>query len=437
MAIPAATTQPSTTSIGKASWRALFASWLGWMFDGYESYALILVMTPAVRQLLPPESLPKASPYAGGLLAVTLLGWAAGGVTAGVLADYVGRRRTLMLSILCYASFAGLSAISWNYSSLLVFRFLTGLGLGAEWGPGAAMLAEFWPHASRGRAAGALHSAYGVGLLAASAIWFLMSPFGASSWRYMFVIGILPALLLLYVRRCVDEPALWIAANQTRQEAQKRLGMPVVSPLDMELAQFTVTSILSDPELRRRVGLLLLMAVTSVVPWWSASTWIPQHAAQLSTAVSSSLAGLMFSAGSIIGFLAMGLLADLVGRKPTIWFYYLGALVLSLCFFLLATNRYALLITAAATGFFSSGQFAWMTVYLPEMFPTRVRGTAMSLVFDTSRAVAVLCPLLAGWLISYWGGIGAAGATMSLIYVVGLLVTPFAGPETKGEPLPA
>src|ERR1700693_120613 len=145
MAIPAATTQPSTTPIGKASWRALLASWLGWMFDGYESYALILVMTPPVRQLLPPESLPKASTYAGGLLAVTLLGWAAGGVTAGVLADYVGRRRTLMLSILCYASFAGLSAISWNYSSLLVFRFLTGLGLGAEWGPGAAMLAEFWP----------------------------------------------------------------------------------------------------------------------------------------------------------------------------------------------------------------------------------------------------------------------------------------------------
>jgi MFS family permease len=90
-----------------------------------------------------------------------------------------------------------------------------------------------------------------------------------------------------------------------------------------------------------------------------------------------------------------------------------------------------------ANGFFSSGQFAWMTIYLPELFPTRVRGTAMSLVFDTSRAVAVLCPVLAGWFISFLGGIGAAGATMSLIYVVGLIVTPFAGPETKGKPLPA
>lgn len=437
MAERVVTAEPWSTSIGKASWRALAASWLGWMFDGYETYALVLVMTPAVRQLLSPERLPKASIYAGGLLAVTLLGWAVGGVAAGVLADYLGRRRTLMLSILCYAVFAGLAALSWNYWSLLTFRFLTGLGLGAEWGPGAAIVAEFWPPASRGRAAGALHAAYGVGLLLASGIWVLLRSAGPSSWRYMFVIGILPAFLLLYVRRWVDEPEIWIAANRGRREAKMRLEMGGVSPQDKELAQFTVTRILSDLGLRRRVGLLLLMAISSVVPWWSASTWIPEYAAQLSTKLPSSLTGLMFSAGSIAGFLAMGLLADLLSRKPIIWLFYLGALLLSLCFFLLVTDRRALLIMAAANGFFCSGQFAWMTIYLPEMFPTRVRGTAMSLVFDTSRAVSVLCPLLAGWLISFLGSIGAAGATMSLIYVVGLIVTPFAGRETKGKPLPA
>ena len=98
-------------SIDKASWRALAASWMGWMFDGYESYALVLVMALAVRELLPPDKLPKASVYIGGLLAVTLIGWAAGGIAAGVLADYIGRRRTLMLSILWYAVFAGLTAL--------------------------------------------------------------------------------------------------------------------------------------------------------------------------------------------------------------------------------------------------------------------------------------------------------------------------------------
>jgi hypothetical protein len=149
----------------------------------------------------------------------------------------------------------------------------------------------------------------------------------------MFIIGILSAFLLLYVRRWVDEPAIWIAANRGRREAQKRLEMGGVSPQDKELAQFTVTRILSDLELRRRVGLLLVMAVTTVVPWWSASTWIPEYAAQLSTKLPSSLTGLAFSAGSIAGFLTMGLLADLLGRKPVIWLFYLGALVFCLCFF--------------------------------------------------------------------------------------------------------
>jgi MFS family permease len=441
MAASIASTAVWNASISKASWRALVASWLGWMFDGYETWALVLVMMPAVRQLLSPGRLPKASIYVGGLLTVTLLGWAAGGIAAGVLADYVGRRRMLMLSILCYAVFAGLTALSWNYWSLLAFRFCTGIGLGAEWGPGAAIVAEFWPPASRGRAAGVLHSAYGVGLLLASGIWLLLNPLGPSSWRYMFVIGILPAFLLLYVRRWVDEPAMWVAANRDRREAQRRLEMGNASPQDRELVQFTVTRILSEPELRRRVGSLLLMSVTTVIGWWSVSTWIPQYAAQLSTnagqqsQLSSSMAGLMFSVGSVVGYLTLGLLADILGRKPTTWLYYLGALVFSLCLFLLIRDR-ALAVMVVANGFFSGGQFAWVTVYLPELFPTRVRGSAISLVCNSSRIVAGLGPLLTGWLVSFFGGIGTAAAMISLTYVVGLVVTPFAGPETKGKPLP-
>jgi MFS family permease len=437
MAANITTTQLWPRSIGTASWRALSASWLGWMFDGYETYALVLVMTPAVHQMLSPERLPRASIYIGGLLSVTLLGWAVGGVAAGVLADYLGRRRTLMLSILCYAVFAGLTALCWNYWSLLIFRFFTGLGLGAEWGPGAAIVAEFWPPASRGRAAGVLHAAFGVGLFLASGIWLLVKPLGPSAWRYMFVIGILPAFLLLYVRRWVDESSLWVAANQGRQEAEKRLEMGVGSQQDKEMAQFTVIRILSDSELRRRLGLLLLMSITTVVPWWSASTWIPEYAARLSTKLSPSLVGLTFSVGAIAGFMALGLLADILGRKPTIWLYYLGALGFSLCFFLLVRSWHALLAMAAANGFFCAGQFAWMTVYLPELFPTRVRGSAISLVFDSSRSIAGLGPLTAGWLISFFGGIGPAAATISLVYIVGLIVTPFAAPETKRKPLPA
>ena len=134
--------QPWTVSINDSARKALIASWMGWMFDAYEAFALVLVMTPALHQLLTPDHLQSASIYAGGLLAATQIGFAAGGVASGVLADYLGRRRTLMLSIVCYAVFAGLTAMSSNYWSMLICRFLTGIGLGAEWGPGAAIVAE-------------------------------------------------------------------------------------------------------------------------------------------------------------------------------------------------------------------------------------------------------------------------------------------------------
>ena len=140
-------------SITAASWRALVASFLGWMFDGYETYALILVAAVALRQLLAPDQLANLPIYIGGLLAVTLVGWATGGIIAGILADYIGRKRMLMLSILWYALFTGLTAFAGGYASLLILRFLTGLGLGAEWGPGTAILGESWPAKSRGRGA--------------------------------------------------------------------------------------------------------------------------------------------------------------------------------------------------------------------------------------------------------------------------------------------
>ncbi len=430
-------------SIDRSAWRALVTSWLGWMFDGYESYAIVFAMPIAVRQLLPPESTPEASIYMGALLSVTLLGWAIGGVAAGVLADYIGRKRTLMLSILWYAVFAGLTAISPYYWSLLIFRFLTGLGLGAEWGPGTAIVAELWPPASRGRAAGALHAAYGFGIFLASGLWLLLNPLGPSSWRLMFIIGILPAFLLLYIRKSVHDSTLWIVANTRRQEARERLATSAASHQDQELTQFTLSRVMLDPVLRRRIGLLLLMSISTVVGWWSVSTWVPQYAVRFATNAGpegqrlSSWVGLMFSVGAIVGYLALGFLADTWGRKPVTWLYYLGALGISLWFFLWTNDRHVLILLAGANGFFTSGQFAWMTIYLPELFPTSVRGSAMSVVFDSSRSLAALGPLVGGWLISSFGGIGPAAAVMSLIYIVGLAVTPFAGPETKGAPVPA
>jgi MFS family permease len=441
VAVAAKNARLRSISIEPSAWRALAASWVGWMFDGYEIYALVLVMAVAVRQLLPPEQLARASVYMGGLLASTLVGWAIGGVIAGVLTDYIGRKRMLVLSILWYALFAGMTALSPDYWWLLIFRFLTGLGLGAEWGPGTAIVAELWPASSRGRAGGILHSAQGVGFLLASGVWSLLSPLGVSSWRYMFLIGILPAFSLLFVRRAVNDPALWVAANERRLQAQKRIELGAASEQDRALTGFTLTRVFVEPELRRRVSLLFLMSLSTVVGSWSVSTWIPQYAAQLANKAGqtpqywASTAALIFSMGAIAGYLAFGFLADSLGRKLTAWLYYGAALGVSLCLFLWVTGWSALLITAALSGFFVNGQFAWMTIYLPELFPTRVRGSAMSLVFDSSRAIAALGSLMAGWLVYAFGGIGPAAATMALIYIAGLMITPFAGPETRRVPL--
>ncbi len=430
-------------SIGAAEWRALAASWLGWMFDGYETYALVLVAGIATRQLIAADQLDQLPIYIGGLLAVTLLGWATGGVLAGIFADYVGRKRMLMYSILWYAVFTGLTALAPNYWLLLAVRFLTGLGLGAEWGPGTAMVAEFWPSAVRGRAAAVLQSAFGFGFLLASAIWLVVGPLGPAAWRYMFLIGILPAFLLLYIRTHVQEPALWVSAAERRQAARERIARG--QPLDTAehgLVRFTMQHVLAEPVLRRRLLLLLAMSLSTVVGWWATSTWIPQYAGQLAGRAGldapqwATYTALIYNVGAIVGYLALGTTADLWGRKPATFLWFLGSLVIVQLLFLGVHDPTPLLFAAAVNGFFTSGLFTWMPIYTPELFPTYVRGSAISMVFDTSRYVAAFGPLLAGWLITTLGGIGSAAAIIGLIYVLGLVVTPWAGPETRGQPLP-
>ena len=444
MATIAAPEHAQPQALTAASWRALIASFLGWMFDGYETYALILVAGVALRQLLLPDQLASIPIYIGGLLAVTLVGWATGGIIAGVLADYIGRKRMLMLSILWYALFTGLTAFAASYTSLLILRFLTGLGLGAEWGPGTAILGESWPSRSRGRAASVLQSAIGFGLLLASGVWLYVAPLGPDAWRYMFLLGILPALSVLWIRSSVRDPDLWIAASERRRQARQRLANgELASREDRLLVGFTVKQILSIPDLRRRLLLLLALSLSTIVAWWAVSTWIPFYAGQLASRAGgdalrwAALAGLYYNLGGILGYFVFGVLADLWGRKPTMLLYYAGAVVLVLVLFRAVQDPSVFLVVAAVNGFFTLGQFAWMPVYLPELFPTAVRGSAISLVFDVTRYLAAAGPLLAGWLIVSLGGVSMAASIIGLSYLLGLLVTPFAAPETKGRPLPA
>jgi MFS family permease len=431
-------------AIDSAAGRALIASFLGWLFDGYETYALVLVAGVAVPQLIAPDQAPQIPIYIGGLLAATLFGWATGGVIAGILADYLGRRRMLMASILTYAVFTGLTALTPNYPLLLVFRFLTGLGLGAEWAPGAALVGELWPPSQRGRAAAILQSALGFGFFMASAVWLVIGPLGASAWRYMFLIGILPALLVLYIRSGVSDPELWQASARRRDAARERARSgAALADEDQALLRFTLAQLWATPELRRRLLVLLVMSTSTLVAWWAVSTWIPLYAGQvaarsgMNAAQWATIAALVYNVGGVIGYILFGVLADLIGRRPTTLIYYAGSLPLVIAYFLLAQDPIVLLVVVGINGLFTLGQFSWMPILLPELFPTAVRGSALAVVFNTSRYLAGFGPLVAGVLIANLGGLATAATLFGLFYLLGLVFTPFAGPETKGQPLPA
>jgi len=260
----------------------------------------------------------------------------------------------------------------------------------------------------------------------------------------MSLIVVLPTLSVLWIRRRVREPDLWVAARDRRRLARERLaGGHPMSPDDRALTSFTFKRILLAPDLRRRLALLLVLSICTIVAWWAVSTWIPFYAGQIAARAGGNaqrwvaLAGLYYNLGGVLGFVVFGVLADTWGRKPTMVLYYAGAVVLVLVLFRVVQDPFTFLMVAAVNGFFTTGQFAWMPVYLPELFPTDARGSAISLVFDVTRYLAAAGPLLAGWLIVNLGGVSAAASIFGLVYLVGIVVTPFAAPETKGRPLPA
>jgi MFS family permease len=425
-------------------WRVLSAAFLGWIFDGYEAYALFVVMAPALRDLLPAEDVAKLSSYAGALVAVTLLGWAVGGVVGGIAADYIGRKKTMMLTILVYALFTGLSGLSRSWLDLAFFRFLTGLGLGGEWATGATLIAETWPDRARAKGQGIMQSAFGWGSLLAALAWYFLAPLGSSSWRILFFLGVLPALLVLYIRREVEESRAWSDRSKERRELRRRhrAGEPL-SPQETVSARFTVRALFESAPLRRLVLLCLAMSLATTLGFWAVSTWIPAYVETLAKAAGAvdparwgTLAGLSYTVGAIAGYLASGFFADAFGRRALLAVFFLGSVVTTPFLYLAITTPGAAVAAAGLNGIFTLGQFAWMAIYPPELFPTAVRATATSLVFNVARFVSALGPLVAGILITRLGGFGTTAVVFSVGYLVALAVVPLV-PETRGKALPS
>jgi len=433
---------PWYRALDRAQWNTLVASNLGWLFDGYETYAVILTVGFALRQLLDPPQFAQIPAYAGTVIALTLLGWGIGGMIGGILADYFGRKRTMMLAILAYSIMTGLSAFAWDWMSFALLRFLVGIAIGSEWVTGASIVSELWPDRARGRGVGLMQCGLGMGFFLASLIWVYVGGMGPNAWRYMFLLGVLPALLTLWVRRAIPESALWERVNDRRQKAveRKRSGADLQEQ-EHALARFTLVELFHEPETRRRTIIAFLMSLATTFGWWGISTWVPQFTAAVAGAAGlagpqwAGFAGLAFNAGGVGGYIAFGILADLWGRKPATMLYFLGAFVFVPVVFLWTHDLGLLLVAAAALGWFASGQFTWMPVWLPELFPTRTRATGAGFVFNAPRFIAWIGPLISGTLIATFGGFSQAAMVIGVIYILGLAALFL--PETKGQPLPA
>src|SRR5689334_15580191 len=405
-------------------WLVLFVAWLGWVFDAMDATIYAVVLHPALQDLLHTSGGQAAAErigwYGGIIFSIFLIGWACGGIAFGIAADRFGRTKVLMATILIYASFTGAAALAQDWWHLAIYRFLTALGIGGEWAAGASIVAETWPEDKRAKAAGILQSAWAVGFFLAAGCNLAFKD--AYGWRAMFLIGILPAFVALFVRWWVKEPDRWTHAHAER-----------VIPL----------SAIFEGDLKRATVVGSALAFVAVFGLWGSTNWAPTlvhelpefqgaDAATLTKAVSYAIMAL--NAGAIFGYIAFGPLADRFGRRPVFAFMCAGSLVMLPAAYLLPSHYAGVLMLLPILGFFNNGIFSGFPIYLPELYPTRLRATGAGFCFNAGRILAPISPFLTGWLVTTLGTFGRAASTVALVYLIGLGVLWFA-PETKGQPL--
>jgi MFS family permease len=396
-----------------------------------------------MHTLLQPAEFAHIPAYAGTVVAITLLGWGIGGFCGGIFADYFGRKRTMIYAILSYALLTGLTALSFNWISFAILRFLVGIAIGSEWATGTSMMAELWPQHARGKGAGLMQCGLGIGFFLASFLWLFIGGFGPQAWRFMFLIGILPALLTLWIRTSIDESQAWQLIDAKRRDARARKDSGAALSADEQaLTRFTVADLFAEPQTRRHTILAFLMSLSTTLAWWGISSWVPPYVAAAAVKAGlpgpqwASYAGMTYNLGGILGYVGLGFLADRFGRKPVVMLYFAASLLLTPVLFLWTHDLTLLLVVAAVNAFFTLGQYSWMPVWLPELFPTRSRATGIAFSFNAPRFIAFLGPLFAGTLIVEFGGYSHAAMSIALIYVLGFCVAPFL-PETRGKTLPA
>ncbi len=433
--------------VTRYQWLVLFVAWLGWVFDSMDATIYAIVLHPALDELLLVSVARGGSPgaispeviglevigpevigwYGGIIFSIFLIGWAIGGVLFGVMADRLGRTKTLIITILAYSVFTGLAALSQDWWHLAIYRFLTALGIGGEWAAGASIVAEAWPEEKRAKAAGILQSAWAAGFFLAATFNLLLRGYG---WRALFLVGVIPALVALLVRLWVKEPDRWVRVHAEEQRSGRA-------------HQLRLRELFQRP-LRRSTLVGSWLAFVAVFGLWGATNWTPTliaalpdmqglDRAALSSAVSYAIMAL--NAGALLGYLSFGPLAERFGRRPVFALMCAGSLVMLPVTFLTPHAYLDVVLLLPLLGFFNNGIFSGFPIYLPELYPTRLRATGAGFCFNAGRVLASISPFLTGSLVASLGSFGRAASAIALIYLVGLVILPFA-PETRGRPLP-
>ena len=412
--------QPRTERASRIAWLSFLSACLAWMFDAMDLTIFTLVLFPSVSELIGSADPGSVASTGGLILACKLLAWGAGGITFGVLTDRIGRARTMVITVLIYSVFTGLSGFAQTWWQLLVLQAVAGIGIGGEWAAGAALVAETWPEQSRPRALIAMQMSFAGGFFLAGLLNVLIGPLG---WRWVFAGGAVPAILALFIRSLVPEPSRWVAARDPAHGGARTF-----------LAIFA-------PGLRRRTLVAVLCTASMMIGAWGTTTLLPTWIHQLAGPNGGTLAieatgkcFMLANAGGVVGFLAMMWLNGWAGRRWSYFTAVLGCTATALFAFTQIETLDALLRFMPLYGFFAIGGFATFAAYLPELFPTRIRGTGQGFCWNAGRALTALGPLTSGMLVDLVGSVPLAAVLLTASYGIGLVAIWF-GPETRGASL--
>jgi MFS family permease len=484
---------PWYKTLTRYHWFVLAVCALGWLFDCLDQQLFVLARPAAMKSLVPERESPQATDLArrqagDTVTSIFIAGWACGGLLFGMLGDRIGRAKTMIITILLYSIFTGLSALSTGVYDFALYRFLTGLGVGGEFAVGVALVAEVMPARARPYTLGLLQALSATGNIAAA---FINLGLGvaeeqglvSSPWRIMFLVGALPAMLALVVRTGLREPEQWQKARHERV-LQEQLG--------------SYRALFRDPVLRKHAILGLLLGSSGIIGLWSvgfftpdlirfvqrkgvsvtvynehiemaknqgdsaqAQRWtdlrdtvrkgeqVPDSLKNLLPATDpiingrlarwSSYTSLMINLGAFFGMFGFGALSQRIGRKPTFVISLLAAFFSTILVFWFLADFWQIFVMVPIMGFCQLSLFAGYAIYFPELFPTRLRSTGTSFCYNVGRFLAAFGPLVKSALENAFKDtpepLRYAGVTMCLVFLIGLFVLPFL-PETRGRPLP-